>query len=130
VRENVTILRQLQNARFQASAMIQMKSLVFWLITTTNHLHKSLYKPHPTDTWYFSMTIDPMKLGPVGCPKTLAPYYFPKLRAWKTIDFSFSMLKSYVGSTVKGIQEHKPSLFFTQFSLPFVSSEYCDTAVQ
>jgi len=69
------------------------------------------------------MTIGPMKLGPVGCSETLAPNYFPMLTAWKTKDFSFSKLRSYVGSTVKGIQGHKPTLFSTQFSLPFFCQE-------
>lgn len=76
------------------------------------------------------MTIDPMKLGQVGCSETSAPNYFPMLTAWKTKDFSFSKLKSYVGNTVKGIQGHKPTLFFTWFSIPFfLSGEYCDMAV-
>jgi hypothetical protein len=75
------------------------------------------------------MTIAPMKLGPVGYSETWTPNYFPTLTAWKTKDFSFSKLKSYVGSITKGIQGHKPTLFLTVFITLFLSGEYCDMAV-
>ena len=87
----------------------------------TNHTSPDI-RPHPIDTWYFSTTISPVKLGPVGYCDTLAPNYFPMLTAWKTKDLSFSKFISYVGNTVKGIQGHKPTLFSTVF-IPFFCQE-------